>query len=61
MRIGLAWRECPINATKQTGSITPDRQKQPQEAELQRKKPPAFEKSRLAPAEVRKRCNGYPK
>jgi hypothetical protein len=47
MVIGFAWRECPINVAKQTGSIAPDRQKHPQEAELQRKTPPAFEKSRL--------------
>jgi hypothetical protein len=45
MRSGLAWRECPINATKQTGSIAPDRQKQPQEAKLQRKKRPRLRNS----------------
>jgi hypothetical protein len=38
MAIGLAWRECPINVTKQTASFAPDPQKQPQEAELQQKK-----------------------
>jgi hypothetical protein len=45
--IGLASRERSINATKQAGSITPDRQNQQREAELQGKKPPAFEKFRL--------------